>query len=52
MNSTNKQNKNLKVLVQMIECENNKMKLIEQLKEIICPICNEPWRFKFDDYNL
>ena len=49
MNDINKQNNNLKVLVQMIEDENNKIKKIEQSKEIIC---NEPCRFKFDDYKL
>ena len=52
MNDINKENKHLKVLVQIIEDENNKTKIIEQSKEIICPICNEPCRFKFDDYKL
>ena len=52
MNDMNKQNKNLKVLVQVIEDGNTKKEVIEKSKDIICPKCLEPCRIKINDFNL
>ena len=53
MNEIDKQNKYLKVLVQLIEDEENQNKeVIIKSKEIICPKCYEPCRIKIDNYKL
>ena len=52
MNNTNKQNKILKVLVQLIEDENTEKQVIIKSKEIICPQCQEPCRIKTNNFNL
>ena len=50
MDSMDKQNKNLKVLVQLIEeDENSNTQVTIKSKEIICPICYEPCRIKSDN---
>ena len=52
MNDTNMQNKNLKVLVQLLEDENNKKEVIIKSKDIICPKCQEPCRIKANNFKL
>ena len=53
MNEIDKQNKYLKVLVQLIEDEENQnTEVIIKSKEIICPKCYEPCRMKFENYKI
>ena len=52
MNEIDKKNKNLKVFVQLIKEENTNVQETFKSKEIICPICYELCRIKFDNYKL
>ena len=52
MNEIDKQNQNLKVLVQLIEEENPNIQETIKSKEIICPVCYEPCRIKSDNFKL
>ena len=52
MNDMNKRNKNLKVLVHLIEDGNTKIQIFENAKGIICPKCHEPCRIKIDNFSL
>ena len=49
MDETEKLNQKIHITVYPINI-NNKNKIIEQSKEIICPKCSEQCRIKFDDY--
>ena len=52
INKNNKETKNLKVMVYHISEKNSKEKIFIQSKDIICPICNELSRIKFENYTI
>ena len=52
INKNNKEEKNLKVMVYHIKERNSKEKILIQSKDIICPICNELSRIKFDNFKI
>ena len=53
MNELNKKNKNIQILVHSFGDENqNKEEIIVKAKDIICPYCGEPCRFKIEGYKV
>ena len=53
MNDINKINKKMKILVNLLDNETNKINnTIIKSKEIICPKCYEPCRIKFENYRI
>ena len=51
MNNLNKENKTMKVLVNIMKEDDTKKKIIKS-KEIICPTCQEPCRIKLENYKI
>ena len=51
MNNLNKENKTMKVLVNIMNEDDTKKKIIKS-KEIICPTCQEPCRIKLENYKI
>ena len=53
MSNLDKENKNMKILVSMIEKDDpNKKQVIIKSKDIICPQCKEPCRITTDNYKI
>ena len=52
MNALNKENKKLKVLVQISEDRITQINQFIVSKDIICPICYEPCLFKIENYKI
>ena len=53
MSGNNKQDKKMQVLVYSLVDENkNNEPIMVKSKDIICPICYEPCRIKFEDYKI
>ena len=53
MSNLNKENKKMKIIVTMIENdEQNKEQIISKSKDIICPRCKEPCRITTENYEI
>ena len=51
MSELNKQDKKIKVLVYLLN-EDNQEQIFVKSKDIICPKCYEPYRFQIENYKI